>query len=425
MNLSTTRSPVTKKEIWAWCLYDFSNSAYTTIIVTVAYSVYFTEVVAKGQNPEAWWGRAYALSMLISGLLSPILGALADYSARRKFYLTVLTLLAIVPTALLVSVGPGDVLLGIGLFVVANVCYNSALTFYDSFLKDLSSPSNIGRISGYGWSLGYIGGLCSLLLAYPLIQGGFSPENQFAYRLSFPLTAAFYLLFSIPILLFLKERSVASFPRGQDAYWRVGLRRVSRTLGEIKRFKELLKFFIAFLIYGDGIHTIIVFAAIFAVKVLQFTPQDLMIYFIVMQTSSALGAYLFGWVTDRVGPKRTVLITLVIWIGVVGWAYGVQTKGEFYMIGLVAGLSLGSCQSASRSLLGLFTPASRSAEFFGFFALTGKLAAIMGPLFFGEIVRMTGDHRLAILSIGIFFVIGLICLLRVDEKAGIAAAREN
>ena len=186
---SLTRTPVTRKEIWAWCLYDFSNSAYTTVIVTVAYSVYFTEVVAKGHNPEAWWGRGYALSMILGGLLSPFLGALADYSASRKRFLIFFTVMTLIPTTLLVVVRQGDILMGIGLFVVANLSYNSALSFYDSFLKDLSDSSNIGRISGYGWALGYIGGLLALLAVYPFIQGGFSPENNLAYRLSFPMAA--------------------------------------------------------------------------------------------------------------------------------------------------------------------------------------------------------------------------------------------
>ncbi|HSG06355.1 MAG TPA: MFS transporter, partial [Nitrospiria bacterium] len=170
MSVSPVTRPVTGKEIASWCFYDFANSAFTTIIVTVAYSVYFTEVVARGQNPEAWWGRAYALSMILAGVLAPVLGAAADYSRRRKLFLTVLTLLTILPTALLFFVKEGDLGLGLFLFIWANLCYSGALAFYDSFLKDISVPSNIGRISGAGWALGYLGGLLALLMVYPFVS---------------------------------------------------------------------------------------------------------------------------------------------------------------------------------------------------------------------------------------------------------------
>lgn len=416
--------PVTRKEIGVWCLYDFANSAFTTIIVTVAYSVYFTEVVAKGQDPEAWWGRGYALSMILAGALSPVLGAVADYTRRRKFFLILLTLLTVFPTALLVFVKEGNIGLGLGLFIWANLCYGGALAFYDSFLKDISNSSNIGRISGGGWALGYIGGLFSLLVVYPFVSGGLGPENQFAYRMSFPLTALFFLIFSFPTFLYLKERGAPSeFNRGVSL-WSVGFRRIGHTLREIRRFKELVKFFLAFLIYGDGIHTVFVFAAIFATRVLNFSPRDLLLFFIVMQVSSALGAFFFGFVTDRIGPKRTILVTLIIWMSVVLWGYVVQTSFEFYLIGLLAGLAMGSCQSASRTLLGLFTPEGRSGEFFGFFAMTGKLAAVFGPLLYGEIAVYAGN-RIALLSIGGFFLVGFCLLLLVREKEGIRAASEG
>ena len=184
--------PVTRKEIAAWCFYDFANSAFTTIIVTVAFSVYFTQVVAKGLHPELWWGRGYAISMILAGLIAPVLGAVSDYSKNRKFFLVLLTVLSVIPTALLFFVQAGDLVLGLALFIAANLSYNGALAFYDSFLKDVSNPSTIGRISGFGWSLGYLGGLIALFLVYPLVQGGFGPENETLYRLSFPATAVFF-----------------------------------------------------------------------------------------------------------------------------------------------------------------------------------------------------------------------------------------
>lgn len=417
--------PVTRKEIAAWCFYDFANSAFTTIIVTVSFSVYFTQVVAKGHNPEVWWGRGYAISMILAGLIAPVLGAVSDYSKSRKFFLVLLTLLTVIPTALLFFVGAGDIFLGLSLFIAANLCYNGALAFYDSFLKDVSNPSTMGRISGFGWSLGYLGGLTALLLVYPLVQGGFGPENQTAYRLSFPATAAFFLVFSLPTFLILKERGEPPKDKSAAILLTIGFKRIARTFREIRRFRELVKFFIAFLIYGDGIHTVFVFAAIFATVELGFSPADIIVFFIVMQVSSGLGAFLFGFVTDRIGPKRTILVTLVIWMVVIVWAYGVRTSFEFYWVGSLAGIAMGSCQSASRTLLGLFTPRARSAEFFGFFSMTGKLAAVFGPLVYGEIAGATGDHRLALLSIGGFFLVGFVLLTLVREEEGMRVVHEK
>ncbi|HEY5648679.1 MAG TPA: MFS transporter [Nitrospiria bacterium] len=417
--------PVSRKEVAAWCLYDFANSAFTTIIVTVAYSVYFTQVVAEGHDPEAWWGRGYAISMILAGLMAPVLGAVSDYSKSRKFFLVGLTIACVIPTALLFFVQAGDIVLGLALFIAANLFYTGALAFYDSFLKDVSTPSSMGRISGFGWSLGYLGGLIALVLIYPLVQGGFGPENRMAYRMSFPATAVFFLLFSLPTFMFLKERGKRPEKKAGVSLWTVGFRRIGRTFSEIRRFKELVKFFVAFLIYGDGIHTVFVFAAIFATVELGFSPADLIVFFIVMQVSSGLGAFLFGFVTDRIGPKRTILITLVIWMAVIGWAYGVRTQFEFYLVGTLAGMAMGSCQSASRTLLGLFTPSGRSAEFFGFFSMTGKLAAVLGPLVYGEITGITGNQRIALLSIGGFFLVGFFVLTTVREEAGMRAVREE
>ena len=414
---------VTKREIWAWCLYDFANSAYTTVIVTVAYSVYFVQVVARDQNPETWWGWGYGISMLVVGLVSPVLGALADYSGNRKKYLISFTLLCVLTTALLVFVKEGDIWLGIILFALSNIGFNGGITFYNAYLKDISRQENIGRISGYGFALGYLGGLFSLMAVFPLVQGGFAEHNLGSYRLSFPVAAAFFLLFSIPSFYYLRKGALREDKPPGGVHWTVGFGRVRETFHEIRRFSELIKYFAAYFIYIDGINTVIVFSGIFATQVLGFSPQDLIIFFIVMQISSVIGSYGFGFVTDWIGAKRTISLTLVIWIGIILWAFFVETKVEFYALGLIAGVALGSNQSASRTLLGLFAPKEKVTEFYGFFALTGKLAATMGPPVYGMIVSMTGNQRFAVLSIGTFIIVGFLLLQRVNEKAGIQAAQ--
>jgi len=414
--------PITKKEIWAWCFYDFANSSFTTVIVTVAFSIYFTKVVAEGHHPEAWWGWGYGASMLVVGIISPILGALADYSGTKKKFLIGFSFICIFATFFLFFVEKGDVWLGIILFAIANIGFNGGLAFYNAFLKDISHSHNMGRISGYGFALGYVGGLVSLVLVYPLIQGGLGEENLFYYRLSFPVTAVFFLMIALPSFSYLKERRFFIPNSKARSIWTIGFRRVWKTFHEIRRYKELFKFFLAYLIYIDGINTIIVFAGIFAANVLDFSPKDLILFFIVMQISAALGAYAFGMITDWIGAKRTISITLFIWTALMIWAFFVPSKLQFYFLGLIAGVALGSNQSASRTLLGLFAPKEKITEFYGFFSLTGKLAATIGPPVYGMITALTGNQRYAVLSLTAFFLIGFLILQSVDEEEGFGQA---
>jgi UMF1 family MFS transporter len=379
--------------------------------VTVAYSVYFTEVVARSTGKgEALWGRGYALSMIIVGLISPLLGSVADFTAQKRRFLFFFTLLCVLPTGLLYFVQAGDVALGIILFVIANFAYNAALTFYDAFLREIAQRKEMGKISGYGWALGYIGGLASLIAVYPFIRKGFGPENINSFRLSFPITALFFFFTSLPTFIFVRDKlSPNPLPAGKT-YLQIGIHRVTHTIKELGRMRELLKFFICYLIYSDGINTVIVFSAIFATRVLGFTPGELMIYFISTQIAAAAGTYFLGLITDRIGVKKTISFTLWVWALISIWAFFVQSKGEFYILGWVAASALGSNQSASRAFLGYFVPADRSAEFFGFFSLTGKFSAVLGPLLFGELATATGSPRWAILSLISFFLLGLFLL---------------
>jgi UMF1 family MFS transporter len=354
--------------------------------------------------------------MLLAGLLSPILGAVADATASKRRYLIAMTAVCVVPTALLGWVGPGDLAWGLGLFIVANVGYNAALHLYDAFLKELTPSDAVGRLSGWGWGLGYIGGLASLALVYPFLAGGMDGEAAERYRLAFPLTAAFFAIAAVPTFIWLKERAVPVPLVGSR--WTAGLRRVFETLRGLRRYPNLIRYFFAYFVFNDAVNTVFVFAAIFATQVLAFTAQDLVIFFLIMQLSSAAGAGGFGWVTDRMGAVRAISITLVALIGITIWAARVQTVTEFYTIGLFTGALLGANQAASRTLLAHFAPPGRGAEFFGLFSLTSKFAATIGPLLYGEIARATDSHRVAVLSIGALFFIGLLLLQRVDEAAG-------
>jgi MFS transporter, UMF1 family len=423
--LQSHPAPVTSRERFAWCLYDFANSSFTTVITTVAFSVYFVHVVA-GDEPgrgEALWGRGYALSMIGAALLSPVLGAIADHYALKKQFLLVVTAVCVVATAALYFVGPGDALLGLTLFGIANLGFELGYTFYNAFLVELAGTEEMGRLSGYGWAIGYLGGLVSLALVYPFVSGGLAPQNLDSYRMSFPITALFFFAASIPTFLYLHERAHPHPSQAGVGPWVMGVTRVTQTFREIRRYRDLFVYLIAFLIYTDAINTVVIFSGIFAVGVLKFTPNDLIIFFLVMQVSAGLGAYTFGIFSDRLGAKRIIAITLACWIGVVVWAFAVQTVHEFYVIGLVAGALLGANQAVSRTLLGQFTPAGRQAEFFGFFSVSAKFAAVLGPLVYGEIVLWTGNQRWAVLSLSVFFVAGWIVLHFVNERAGFSAAK--
>jgi UMF1 family MFS transporter len=421
--------PVTRRELWAWCGYDFANSSFTTLIVTVAYSVYFVQVVAgtlgdPGMAERLWfWG--YSISMLVAAVISPILGAVADARAKKRQFLIISTLICVVSTGLLALVGPGDVALGLVLFGIANIAFDLGFLFCSAFLVELVSAQQMGRLSGYGWGLGYMGGLLSLALAFPFISGGFAEANQPLYRLSFLVTAIFFLVSALPTFFWLKERAVPRPEEESRLSWRDTVVRLRGTFGQLRRYRDLFLYLIAYLIYTDAINTVIVASGIFANKVLDFSPADLISYFLVTQVTAGLGAVSFGVVADRIGSHRTISITLVAWVVVAVCAAAVQTKAQFYALGLVAGAILGANQATSRALLGRLTPIGKEAEFFSFFSVTGKFAAIVGPLVYGEVTAWTGSQRWAVLSMAGFFLLGLACFQRVDEARGVALAQET
>jgi UMF1 family MFS transporter len=406
-----------RKEVLAWCLYDFADSSFTTLIVTVAYGLYFRSVVAGdlGAVADLYWGISISVSMIAVAILSPVLGAIADASARKKFFLAGFALTSIAFTASLVTVGRGDLWMGMLLFIIANIGYEGAHVFYNGFLLEVASEADIGRISGYGWATGYIGGLVALLVAYPLTSAGLGPEGAGTYRLTFPLVALFFLVFSLPLFVTLRERAVAAKVR-QAHRFREGLRRLRETFRHVRRLKDLLRFLLAFVVYNDGVATVIAFSAIYAMHVIGFS---------VTQLSAFAGAFGAGYLVDFWGARRTILLTLVLWCGTVTGAYLVHSVPAFFVVGIAASLGMGSTQTASRSLMGLLIPPGRNAEFFGFYALTGKVSAVVGPLLYGTVAAWAGSERPAVLSLVLFFLAGLGLLLLVDVPRGRAAAERH
>lgn len=414
--------PVLRREIFGWAMFDFANSSYTTLIVTVAFSVYYTKLVVPGREADFLWGLGSLLSNLVAMLSGPVIGAMADDTGRKKVFLFLTYALCIGGTFGLYFVLPGQAALGLALFVISNAGYAMGENLCAAFLPELSTPANIGRVSGFGWGLGYLGGLACLLAAFPLLAGGFSLSNLENLRLTWVLTGAFFLVTAVPTFVFLHERAPRGPRRRLHEYVHVTFTRIAATARAVRHFSDLARFLVVFLIFISGLATMIAFSSIYASHTIGFSAKELILLFILLQISSAAGAFLFGLVQDRWGAKRTIKFMLVFWIVVCLAAFYVHSKGPFWAVALGAGLGIGSVQSASRSLVGLFSPLEKSGEFFGLWGLAGKGAFMIGPFLFGIVSSGTGSQRIAILFTAMFFVVGLIGMNFVDEARGRAAA---
>ncbi len=402
-------------QIFVWTLFDFANTSFSVLIVAVGYSLYFKEIVVGGTGRgDFFWGLAVSLSMLITALIAPVLGAACDFAQRRKLFLLGFTLVSILCTALLYFIEPGMIAAGMILFIVANVGFEGGIVFYNAFLPSLTSKRSYGRVSGYGFAMGYVGSLVSLIIAMPLYADGFEPENLANVRASFVIAAGMFLAFSAPLFMFLHDRRP---PRTEDrSYIKAGFQRVRDTLTHLRSYKQVSKFLLAFFVYNDGILTVISFASIFAQSSLDFSLQEIIVLFAVVQAAAVVGSLIFGFMTDRIGPKLTITISLLLWVLVVIGAFLVTSKAAFYIIGIVAGASMGGSQSASRTFMTLLTPPDREAEFFGFYdGFCGKASAVIGTFIFGVLSWVTGSQRIAVISVGLFFVVGLWLLQRVAD----------
>ncbi|MCK9328645.1 MAG: MFS transporter [Candidatus Cloacimonetes bacterium] len=403
------------KEKTGWILYDFANSSFVTIIVTVLFSMYFKDiVVGKAELGTALWGRAIGISMLFVAILAPIMGAVADYSHSRKNLLVIFSLATILFTIFLYTIMPNDIIKAMIFFIIANFCFNMANVFYNAFLPDIAEKQEIGRISGISWGIGYLGGLVALLIILPVVKNEL--DNYLHFRYSFLIVAVFFLIFSLPTFLWLKETPSKNIHK--TSYIKMGFKRLFETAKSLKKFKELFKFLISYFLYNDGITVVISFAAIYGSTQFNMSAQEMIFYFILAQPASFLGAIIFGYILDKIGAKKSINITLILWMFVVIGAFLCTSKFQFYLVGISAGFVMGSSQSNSRTMFAQLTPIKKASEFFGFFGVTGRLASIAGPLVYGEISRISGNQKNAIISIISFFVLGFIILQFVDEKKG-------
>ncbi len=418
-----------KFRVFVWALFDLAHTSYSIVVITFLYAVYFKQVVAGGEAiGDFYWSIGTSISMLITALISPVLGAIADYSTGKKRFLLFFSLVCIIATCLLYFIGRGDIFFGLVIFIIANIGYQAGVVFYDAFLPEITTPKNYGRVSGYGFAMGYLGSLITLALIYPFIKAQMIRE-------AFPFSAGIFLVFAVPLFLFLKD-SRKKVERTKS-FINIGLTRVFNTITHLKNYKNLSIFLLAFFFYVEGVNTVIFFAGNYASSTLHFTMGQLIVFFLIVQTTAILGALIFGVIADSIGPKKTIVITLLIWMFTIFFAYATSFKEGafvqylahlfqmdnsdilikcFYFVGLLAGSVMGATQSTSRSLMSRLTPLDRKTEFFGFYSMFGKSSAIVGPLIFGYVSFISGDQRFAILTILFFFIIGLGILSFVKDE---------
>jgi len=386
------------KRILAWCLYDFANSAYSAVIVVAVFGVYYATHIVGNEHGlgDLWWGRAISMSLLLVVLTGPLLGALADRAGLRKRFFIAFTALCIGCIALFTTLQPGMVLQGFALIALANFAFESSQIYYNAYLPDIAPPHRLGTVSGLGFAIGYLGSIVGLVVALPLVHA-----RQF--NLLWVLVAAFFAVFSIPA--FLAMPADRARPEKQINFVRL----VRDVLGN----QPLRRFLLAYFLYFDGVETTIVFSGIYAATTLKFSTPEVIKLFLAVQFSALAGALLLARPTDRWGAKNVIRLTLLLWIGVSVSAYFAATKPAFVAVAVTAGLGLGSIQAASRALMASLIPVGKESELFGFYALCGKSSSILGPLVFGAVSYLAGNQRAAVAAVGMFFVVGLLLLLRV------------
>ncbi len=412
-------------------MFDFANSGYTTVVLTAVFNAYFVGVVAVNANASTsgsgtlYWTIAIAIGNAFVLVSAPVLGAIADHRANKKHFLALTTTGCVVFTALLATIGPGDVWLAMVFVIVASFMFATGENLIAAFLPEIAPQADMGRISGYGWSLGYLGGLLVLgaCLAYVTWAQAHGHSASQYVPVTMLITAFVFALAVMPTFLWLPERAVASAQPIRQSYLHIGIARLRQTLRHVRDFRDLFRFLLSLSVYYSGIYTVIVLAAVYAREVMGFDTRDTLVLILVINVTAAIGAFVFGHVQDRLGSRRTLAITLGIWMFALLLAYFIESRAGFWLVGNLIGLALGSSQSAGRAMVGQFSPPARSAEFFGLWGLASKFAAIVGPLSYGGITYLSGgDHRLAILSTVAFFALGLVLLATVNEKRGQAAA---
>ena len=420
-----TAPPVTKREVWSWAMYDFANSGYTTVVITAIFNAFFVSVIAGGADwATLLWTTVIAISYVIVMAVGPVLGEWADRRAAKKKVLAIATIGCVVSTLALAPVaaqGNGLLWLACVLFIVSNVFYAIGENFTAAFLPELADSKHIAKVSAWGWSLGYVGGLLTLgVCLWWVTKAQAAGAKAVDYvPMTLVITAVIYAVATIPTFLFLRERGhIREVVKAQSV-----MASLRHSLVQLKNYPDLRRFFWAGLAYQAGLAVVITLASVYAEQALGFKMADTIKLLLVVNVSAAIGAFVFGYVQDKIGHKKTLSITLVMWTATVVIAYLWHTQTGFWVAANLAGLCLGASQSGGRALVGVMSPKARVAEFYGLWGLVVRLSGVIGPMLYGMVTLVTqGNHRLALLITGSMFVMGFVLLAKVNVDAGERAA---
>ena len=417
---------VRKREVFGWAMYDFANSGYTTVVITAVFAAYFVGGIAqKAEWATFAWTAALSVSYAIVMLTMPSLGAWADLHGAKKRLLMLVTVGCVASTAALALAGPGSVAVAMLLIIVSNTFFVYGESLTAAFLPELARPESLGKVSGWGWGFGYFGGMLALgiCLGYVLwAQSQGIPADQFV-PVTMLVTAVLYGGASLVTFRLLQERAQPNPAALRQGGLRATLRQLQGTFSQARRYRDFMWLLACAVFYQGGVAVAITLAAIYAEQVIGFKPQETMVLIFVLNLAAAGGAFAWGYLQDRIGHKVALGSTLVGWIATCVIAAVVTTKGGFWYAAAIAGLCMGSSQSAGRAMAGMFAPQRQLAEFYGLWTFAIRLASIIGPLSYGAITWMTGgNQRIAILSTTVLFLVGLVLLLKVDVQRGREAA---
>lgn len=414
------KAGVSAREVWSWAAFDFANSGYTTVVLTAVFNAYFVGVIC---GEASWatllWTSIIAASNILAIVCMPLIGAATDLKANKKFWTVLMSLLCILGTVGLAFTGSGTVWLAVFMVIISNFAYNIGETLNSAFLPEIADDKSIGKVSGWGWSFGYCGGLLTLGLSLAVVlfmqSKGAGAEDYVPYTML--ITALVFLVAALPLALWLKERAQ---PRTQAAFWTLvkqSQASLIETFKSLPRHKNFAWLVASGLSFQGGIAVVVTLAAVYADQAMGFTPDETILLVLLVNITAAIGAFAFGYVEDRIGHKNALIVTLFIWIAMVGVAYFAQTKPVFWIAANLAGIAMGSSQSAGRALVGVLAPPKDRAAFYSFWNMALWVANIIGPMTYGYITWLTdNDQRLALLCTGLFFVVGLILLLPMQLK---------
>ncbi|MEP6609164.1 MAG: MFS transporter [Burkholderiaceae bacterium] len=423
---------VRPREVFWWAAYDFANSGYTTVVLTAVFNAYFVGVVASGADwATLVWTAMLAVSNTAVMIAMPLIGAYADLRARKQWLLRLSTIGCVVSTAALALAGRGDVAIAVIAIVVSNFFFQVGVSLIGAFLPEIARPAALGKVSGWGWSFGYLGGLLTLAvcLAYVVWARGHGKDAEHFVPVTMLITAGIFALAALPTLFILRERSQPQAQAQAQAsigVVRDSMSRLAATLKNIGRYRDFARLLVCGAFYQAGVAVVIALAAIYAQEVMKFSFEQTMVLILVVNITAAIGAFAFGYVQDRLGHKLTLALTLLLWIAMTAVAFFATTPALFWVAANLAGLAMGSSQSAGRAMAGVFAPTTRLAEFYGLWTLSVQVATIAGPLTYGAVVYLTdNNHRLGMMITGGFFVIGLLLIASIDIERGRRAALET